>query len=227
MSHILVVQQKRQWPAIRFATPRRPLRSFNCDQLAYCPLTIEDPQRCFSVSLGFGVRVRRVIAVAVTNRSATAVHSFALRFLRSHAPHSSGIGVQPERLLPGASHWSQLHDPEEGCSGACVDFVQFTTGDVWSGQDRDALVTDAGLAAGSAAAVEFLQHTMARLGAEAIIAALPRIHADVVAPTRAPTFGPFGYYAGVTRVAVGLQSAFKRERLGGVVSWLSAPPFCS
>jgi hypothetical protein len=224
--HTVIVQteeRSRRGPVIRFATPRWSPRRFDCDQPANCPLIVEHPQRWLWVSLGLGVGVWCFIGVAVKNRSSTAIHSFALRFLTEH---NSGIGVQPERpLLPGEAERSDIQETNPDCAGVRVDFVQFVTADVWCRRDPYALVTEAGLAAGSAAAVRFLQSTAERLGAEAILPALSRIHVDVVGPMTETTFGPFGYYAGVTRVAVAVQSAFDRRGLDEVVGWLGAPHF--
>jgi hypothetical protein len=61
-----------------------------------------------------------------------------------------------------------------------------------------------------------------RDGAEAVVAALPRIHADVQGPfglAADKDFGSFGFYGGVTNMAVRVSHAYRE---GGAVAVESA-----
>jgi len=162
-----------------------------------------------------------MLEVTLTNRSAHAVHSFALRFLARTGGHASGSGVRPEgRLLPGATFSHTSQEDDAGCVAVCVDFVQYASGDVWHARGDERLVTEAGVQAGARAAAIYLQNVLTRSDAATVMAQLARVHADVRAPLGNREFGPFGFYEGVTNMAVRAQAAFERDGQSGVETLL-------
>ena len=204
------------WPSIAFAA-RRPIgRALRVDQPSDCPLAITAPKRYWWVRwAGVGVGVWPILEVTLTNRSAQPVHSFTLRFVARREGHASGTGTNPERgLPPGATFLHQ--EPDAGCVAACVDFVQFVSGGVWYSGDQQSLVTEAGVQAGALAASIHLQGVLARSDAATVMAQLPRVYADVLDSMTNHTFGPSGFYDGVTNMAVRLRDAFERDGLQGV-----------
>jgi hypothetical protein len=228
--HTILVQPQgssKRWPAIAFVMPLWRPRKFDDEQPVTCPLRVENPQRGLHVRLSVVGSWRwPSLSVAVRNCSATSVHSFAVRFLTTLDQRNNGIGVQPEdRLRPGEYHRCAVQEPVPRCVGARVDFVQFSTGDVWCTPDRHAIVTEAGLAAGSSTAVRVLREVLTSTGPGAVMKTLPRLHAVVPRVGIKPRLEGFGFYAGVTRVAVGLQHAFDRLGLDGVAQWLDACSF--
>jgi len=158
-----------------------------------------------------------LLALTLTNQSREVVHSFMLRFAANIKGPASGIGMQPDQgLAPGATLAHTSQEPDGGCLAVCVDFVQFVSGDTWYSGHPDSLVTEAGVHAGSRAASALLQAVLERSGVAAVMAQLPRIHADVTEPITTRVDGRFGFYNGVTNVAVRLQHAFGRDGPGGV-----------
>jgi len=68
------------------------------------------------------------------------------------------------------------------------------------------------LKAGAKAAANYLLTVMTRDGVQTVMTSLPRIHADVNAPLGAPAdpeFGTFGFYCGVTNIAVRVEHEYK------------------
>jgi hypothetical protein len=162
-----------------------------------------------------------MLEVTLTNRSTRAVHSFTLRFVARPRGHASGTGTQPDGgLPPGATFAHTSQEPSGGCVAACVDFVQFVSGDVWYSGGQESLVTEAGVQAGARAASIHLQSMLARSDAATVMAQLARVHVDVVEPTTNHRFGPPGFYNGVTNMKVRLRGAFERDGLKGVETLL-------
>ena len=217
----LVVREDRvrhtAWPSIAFAICRPIGRGLRVDQPFDCPLTITVARRYWWVRwAGFGVGAWPMVEVTLTNRSSQAVHSFSMRFVARPGGHASGIATQPKHgLPPGAQCSHTLQEPEPGCVAVCVDFVQFVSGDVWCSADERSLVTEAGVQVGARAAASHLLDVLTRSDAAAVIAQLPRVHADVLPPATDPRFGSFGFYNGVTNVAVRLRAACERDGLKG------------
>jgi hypothetical protein len=212
------------WPSIAFAARRPAGRALRVDQPSDCPLAITAAKRYWWVRwAGLGVGAWPMLDVTITNRSAEAVHSFTLRFVARRGRLPSGTGTQPEGgLPPGATVLHTNQEPDTGCVAVCVDFVQFVSGSVWHSGDQQSVVTVAGVQAGALAASIHLRGVLARSDAAAVIAQLARVHADVVEPRTNHKFGPFGFYNGVTNMAVRLQDAFERDGPKGVETLLQS-----
>lgn len=200
------------WPSLSFALRRRTGNTLRLEQPSGCPLALRVARRYWAVRwAGLGVGAWPMLELTLANRSARAVHSFTLRVVAGRGGHVSGLGCRPEGgILPDATFPVTSQEPETGCAAACVDFVQFVSGDTWYSQAPDALVDEAGVLAGSRAAADHLRGVLERADIATVMAQLASIHADVTEPfTR--VHGPFGFYCGVTNLAVRLRHAFDRQ----------------
>lgn len=188
------------------------------------PLLITNPRYFAFASLGSAVG--GVLRYTVANRSVKPVHSYACRYY-SAAPHGSGAyGSQPAGGLPqGQSREDSIaaHDYHE--LTLTIDFVQFADGAMWFSGDPKATVKTEGVRAGAKAAVAHLLRLLERGGPDAVLAALPRIHADVEGPfghAADDEYGVFGFYSGVTSAAVRVGHAYAEGGAGAVESALRA-----
>ena len=188
------------------------------------PLLITNP-RYFAFA-SWGSAISGVLRYTVVNRSTKMVHSYACRHY-STARHGNGAyGSQPPGgLPPGQSQEDSIaaHDYYE--LTLTIDFVQFADGTMWFSGDPRATVKPEGVRAGAKAAGTHLLRMLERDGPDAVVAALPRIHADVRGPfghTADNNFGSFGFYSGVTNVAVRVSHAYDEGGPGAVESALRA-----
>jgi hypothetical protein len=192
----------------------------------WSPLFITNPRHFAFTSLGSAVG--GVLRYTVVNRSTKPVHSYACRYY-SIAPHGSGAyGSQPAGGLPqGQSREDSIAAQDYYELTLTIDFVQFADGAMWFSGDPRATVKTEGVRAGAKAAVAQLLRLLERDGTDAVIAALPRIHADVQEPFgHAPSdeYGVFGFYSGVTSAAVRVGHAYVVDGAGAVESALRAEP---
>lgn len=174
------------------------------------PLLIANPR--YYAFAAPGSAVGGVLRYEVTNRSAGSVHSYACRHY-SPDPHGSGAygSHPPEGLAPGQTRKDGIAALDYHELTLTIDFVQFADGATWFSGEPGATVKPPGVRAGARAAAEHLLRVLERDGAEAVVAALPRIHADVRGPfglAADKDFGSFGFYGGVTNVAVRVGHAY-------------------
>src|SRR5262252_546520 len=92
-----------------------------------------------------------------------------------------------------------------------VDFVQFDDGTTWYSTGGQKYVHPDGVRAGAREAAEHLIKILESSGPEAVLKALPHIHADVSDSMSTFNAWGFGHYCGVTNVLVKVQYA-NRER---------------
>jgi hypothetical protein len=188
------------------------------------PLHITNPRYFAFASLGSAVG--GVLRYTVINRGTKPVHSYACRRY-SPGPHGNGAygSRPPGGLPPGQSREDSVaaHDYHE--LTLAIDFVQFADGTMWFSGDPRATVKPEGIRAGAKAAGAHLLRVLERDGPDAVVAALPRIHADVRGPfgrVAGDEFGSFGFYGGVTSIAVRVSHAYTGGGSGAVESALRA-----
>jgi hypothetical protein len=188
------------------------------------PLLITNPRYFAFASLGSAVG--GVLRYTVENRSTKPAHSYACRHYSPVAHGNGAYGSQPPGgLPPGQSREDSIaaHDYVE--LTLTIDFVQFTDGTTWFSGDPRATVKPEGIMAGAKAAGAHLLRVLERDGPDAVVAALPRIHADVQGPfghMAEDNFGSFGFYSGVTNVAVRVSEAYDGGGAGAVEGLLRA-----
>ena len=188
------------------------------------PLLIADPR--YYAFAAPGSAVGGVLRYTVVNRGEKPVHSYACRHSSPVAHGNGARGIQPPGgLPPGRSREDSLaaHDYHE--LTLTMDFVQFADGTAWFSADPEATVKPAGLRAGARAAGAHLLGLLEKEGPEAVLRALPRIHADVRGPfgrAAGDEFGGFGFYSGVTNAAVRVEHAAEGGGAGAVEGVLRA-----
>src|SRR6267378_105607 len=169
-----------------------------------------------------------VLRFDITNRSNKAVHSYDCRYYSPVPVGNGSYGSQPEEgLLPGRSLDDSISAHEYAPLTLTIDFVQFADGTTWFSNSPLSTVKPDGLRAGAKAAANYLLTVMTRDGVQTVMTSLPRIHADVSAPFGAPTnpeFGIFGFYCGVTNMAVRVQHEYKDSGAQGVEIFLRSYP---
>ena len=188
------------------------------------PLRISDPRHYAFWSVGSAVG--GVLTFAVGNASDRHVHSYACRHYSPVPSGNGAYGSRPPGGLPaGQSRRDRIarHDPVE--MTLTIDFVQFSDGATWFSSDPGATVKPEGVGAGARAAAAHLLGVLERDGPAAVMAGLPRIHADVRGPFgrgAAPEFGSFGFYSGVTNMVVRVEDANAEGGLERVAAMLRA-----
>jgi hypothetical protein len=206
---------------------RNPLRrSPQIDLQPDSPLLITRPRYYSFMSIGSGVG--GVLRFDITNRSNKAVYSYDCRYYSPVPVGNGSFGSQPEEgLLPGRSRDDSISAHEYAPLTLTIDFVQFADGTTWFSDSPQSTVKPDGLKAGAKAAANYLLTVMSRDGVQTVMTSLPRIHADVSAPFGAPTnpeFGIFGFYCGVTNIAVRVQHEYKDSGARGVEIFLRSYP---
>ena len=200
------------WPSLVFKIPR-PAWRLRVDQHVGCPLAVVNPRRYWRVRwTGLGVGAWPHVAFEVENRTGEVVHSYYLRVVARLGRWGSGAGIEPEGGLQSARRSSEvIQEPDSGAVAVVVDFVQFYGGGTWYSADDGAYVTEAGVRAGARAAATHLLQTLKRHDSATIMAALPRLHADVPGGIVDLAHGYGGFYSGVTNLAVCLQHECDRD----------------
>ena len=217
---------KRVWAPRVFAW-RNPLRQPpKIDLHPDSPLVVSNPRYYSFMSIGSGVG--GVLRFEVTNRSNKVIHSYDCRYY-SHVPVGNGsYGSNPEEgLLPGQSRDDSISAHEYAPLTLTIDFVQFADGTTWFSNSPQSTVKPDGLRAGAKSAASYLLTVMSRDGTQTVMDTLPRIHADVREPDgRAinPDFGIFGFYCGVTNIAVRVEHEYKEGGAQGVETFLRSYP---
>jgi hypothetical protein len=213
---------KQIWSPRVFAW-RNPLRpSPKIDQRPDSPLIISDPRYYSFMSIGSGIG--GVLRFEITNRSDKVIHSYDCRYYSPVPVGNGSYGNQPdEGLLPGQSRDDSISAHEYAPLTLTIDFVQFADGSTWFSKSPQSTVKPDGLKAGAKAAAKYLLTVMSRDGTQAVIDELPRIHADVREPNGQatnPDFGIFGFYCGVTNIAVRVEHEYKGGGAQGVETFL-------
>jgi hypothetical protein len=196
---------------------RRPPRLAVKDD---CPLSLRRPRYYAYASLGSTVGT--LLRFDVVNRSAKTIHSYTWRHC-SHIPQGNGaFGVQPEApFVAGQSRKDSCALGWHCPITLTVDFVQFADGSTWFSSTSEATVRPAGVQAGAAAAAGHLSKLLAKDGPEVLLSVLPRIHAEVPAPAlAAEDSGAFGFYAGVTNIAIRVADLASRGEILGIADLL-------
>ena len=199
---------------------RNPLRPLpKVDLRPDSPLLISNPRYYSFMSIGSGVGGK--LRFEITNRSDKVVHSYQCRYVP--VGHGS-YGSQPvEGLLPGQSRDDSISAHEYRPLTLTIDFVQFADGTTWFSNSPQSTVKPDGLRAGAKAAANYLLTVMSRDGVQTVMDTLSRIHADVRAPFGAdnnPEFGIFGFYCGVTNIAVRVEHEYKNGGAQGIETFL-------
>jgi len=217
---------KEVWSPHVFAW-RNPLRhSPQIDLQPDSPLLITRPRYYSFMSIGSGVG--GVLRFKVTNRSSKVIHSYDCRY-DSPVPVGNGsYGSQPEEgLLPGQSRDDSISAHEYAPLTLTIDFVQFADGTTWFSNSSQSTVKPDGLRAGAKAAAKYLLAVMSRDGTQTVMDSLPRIHADVREPDGQAInrdFGIFGFYCGVTNIAVRVEHEYKNGGAQQVETLLRSCP---
>ncbi len=188
------------------------------------PLLITKPRYFAFASLGSGVG--GVLRYTIVNRSTMVVHSYACRHYTS-GPHGNGAygSHPPEGLSPGQSRENSIAAHDYHKLTLTIDFVQFADGTMWFSGDQKSTVKPEGIRAGAKAAAAHLLQVLERDGPDAVMEALPRIHADVRGPfghSAPEDFGSFGFYDGVTNMVVRFSHAHAKGGPGAVEAALRA-----
>lgn len=178
------------------------------------PLAIRNPKThsYWSWNLGF----MTILDYEVVNVSQKAIHSFSESQHTGEPWGPEGTLSQPESALkPGEFLHTRTSVSGKSRVTLMVDFVQFTDGTTWySGSGQETVHPD-GVRAGARAAAEHLIKILGPAGSEAVMKALPRIHADVRDPYATGHNWGLGYFCGVTNVSVKVQHA---NREGGLLA---------
>ena len=206
---------------------RNPLRqSPYIDLQPDSPLLITRPRYYSFMSIGSGIG--GVLRFDITNRSSKPVHSYDCRYYSSVPVGNGSYGSQPEEgLLPGQAREDSISAHEYAPLTLTIDFVQFEDGTTWFSNSPHSTVKAQGLEAGAKAAASYLRGVISRDGVGTVMATLPRIHADVTEPdgtSANPEFGIFGFYCGVTNIAVRVEHEYKDGGAQGVETFLRSYP---
>jgi hypothetical protein len=129
--------------------------------------------------------------------------------------------------LPGQAREDSISAHEYAPLTLTIDFVQFEDGTTWFSNSPHSTVKAQGLEAGAKAAASYLRGVISRDGVGTVMATLPRIHADVTEPegtSANPEFGIFGFYCGVTNIAVRVEHEYKDGGAQGVETFLRSYP---
>ena len=217
---------KRVWSPRVFAW-RNPLRQPpKIDLHPDSPLVVSNARYYSFMSIGSGVG--GVLRFEVTNRSNKVIHSYDCRYYSPVPVGNGSYGSNPEEgLLPGQSRDDSISAHEYAPLTLTIDFVQFADGTTWFSSSPQSTVKPDGLRAGAKAAASYLSTVMSRDGTQTVMDTLPRIHADVREPDgRAtnPDFGIFGFYCGVTNIAVRVEHEYKDGGAQGVETFLRSYP---
>ena len=185
------------------------------------PLLISHPRYYSFMSIGSSIG--GVLRFDVTNRSNKPVHSYQCRHYSPVLFGNGGYGCQPEGFFPGQSREDAISAHEYAPLTLTIDFVQFTDGATWFSNSPHSTVKPEGVRVGAKAAASYLLRVLNRDGIDAVMKALPRIQADVNEPlstANEPEFGFFGYYCGVTNIAVRVEHEYKEGGADGVKTLL-------
>jgi hypothetical protein len=213
---------KRIWSPRVFAW-RNPLRQApQIDLQPDSPLVISNSRYYSFMSIGSAVG--GVLRFDITNRSDKPIHSYDCRYYSPVPVGNGSYGSHPEEgLSPGSSREDSISAHEYAPLTLTIDFAQFADGTTWFSHSPQATVKPAGVTTGAEAAVSHLLGLLDQNGVEAVMEALPRIHADVKEPYDAashPEFGIFGFYCGVTNAAVRVEHEYKDGGAARVESFL-------
>ena len=196
------------------------------------PLLITNPKYYSFISLGSAVG--GVLRFNIINGSDKPIHSYQCRW---HSPDQKRDGAygawanQDETgLLPGQSTEGAISAHEYSDLTLMIDFVQFSDGTTWFSNDPSATVKPEGVDAGAKAAADYLLKLLNREEAAAVMRQLSRIHADVPSDLFRPEqnrFGTFGFYCGVTSMAVRVRHAYEEGGLEKVEALIRSFPSAS
>jgi hypothetical protein len=194
------------------------------------PLLITNPRYYSFMSIGSAIG--GVLRFDIINRSDKPIHSYQCRW---YSPNQMGNGAygawansQEANLLPGQSTEGGISAHEYFELTLTMDFVQFADGTTWFSISPEATAKPEGVEAGARAAAESLRRVLEREGAAAVMRELPQIHADVPSDLFTPEldkFGTFGFYYGVTNMAVRVRHAYEEgglERVEAVIRSFSS-----
>lgn len=166
--------------------------------------------------MSIGSAVGGVLRFNIINRSDKPIHSYQCRW---YSPKQMGNGAygawrnpQETSLQPTQSTEGAISAHEYFELTLIIDFVQFSDGTTWFSNYPEATVKAEGVEAGAKAGAEYLLKLLNRDGTAAVMQRLSRIHADVPSDlfTREKDrFGIFGFYCGVTNMAVRVRHAYE------------------
>jgi hypothetical protein len=216
---------KRVWSPRVFAWPNPFRQPPKIDLRPDSPLAVSNPRYYSFVSIGSGIG--GVLRFEVTNRSNKVIHSYDCRYYSPVPIGNGSYGSQPEGLLPGQSRDDSISAHEYAPLTLTIDFVQFADGTTWFSNSPQSTVKPDGLRAGAKAAASYLLTVMSRDGAQTVMDTLPRIHAEVRDPNFPAAnseFGMFGFYCGVTNIAVRVEHEYKDGGAQGVETFLRSYP---
>ena len=204
-AHVMSAPVRRR----RVFTWRNPLRSARIAREPGCPLLILGPR--FYACASLGSPIASLLRFTVQNSSDKPIHSYLWRHASPAPKANGGAGSRPqEELAPGARHPEAAYLAWRGPITITIDFVQFADGTCWLTTNPASAIRQAGLDAGAAAAAAHLLRVVGEGGADALTAALPRIHLDVQDAAwyeHRERFGMLGFYNGVNRAVVIARSA--------------------
>jgi hypothetical protein len=185
------------------------------EQQPDAPLVIRNPRFYSHWSWGHGIG--GTLDYEVVNVSQKPIHSFTTSH-RSAEPWDTGAsGSHPESpLKPGDSMSMKTSVSGKSRIAMTMDFVQFDDGTTWYSNDGQKYVHRDGVRAGARDAAKHLIKVLETSGPEAVLNALPRIHADVSDHMSTINTWGFGHYCGVTNVVVKVQHANREKGLNAI-----------
>jgi hypothetical protein len=183
------------------------------------PLVIQNPT--FHSHWSWSLGSLTILKHDVVNVSQKAIHSFSMSQDSGEPWGPGAIGSQPESpLKPGETLHTGVSVSGKSRVTLMIDFVQFADGTTWySGSGQKSVHPD-GVRAGARAAAEHLINVLESAGPEAVLAALPRIRADLNDSMANREVWGFGFYCGVTQVSVKVQHANQQGGLSAIEGML-------
>jgi hypothetical protein len=179
------------------------------------PLVIRNPK--FRSYLSWNLGFITILNHDMVNVSQKAIHSFSVS-QHSGEPCGPGVNVSlPESpLKPGESLHTGVSVRGKNGVTLMVEFVQFADWTTWYAGPGQKTVHPDGVRAGERAAAEHLIKVLGSAGPEAVLKALPSIHAHVHDRFATHEVWGFGYYCGVTNVSVRVQHANREGGLSAI-----------
>lgn len=187
------------------------------------PLLISAPRYYWFISISSGIRSD--LRFEVTNRSDKVIHSYDCRYYSPVPGGNGSYGAQPEGLFPGQSRDDLISTQEYAPLTLTIDFVQFADGSTWFSSSPQSTVKPDGFRAGAKAAADYLLGVLNENEVQTVMDTLARIHAEVSDPdfpNLETESGVFGFYCGVTNIAVRVEQEYKNGGAQGVDRFLRA-----
>jgi len=195
------------WPSI-FANSRPVV----IEQNSTLPLQVAASRDYLSYT--FPRKIASVLKIELRNTSSKDIHSFWIRYhSAAQADMGSGVWQPPATIIPGKTEPIWLRVNGKDTLTLSVEFVQYADGTIWlppGSQDSESQVS---LKAGAEAAQKYLLSVLENAGPEQVLEKVPYIHTAVQSEQYTPATNDFGFYCGVSSIAVLVQHAHQEGGL--------------